>query len=314
MRTFADGLLRYQKATSAHQAAGGGGGGAGSPIASSSSSSSIASKPKPTDKWAKYSTAASLGFIDKSEIEANKLAELNNERTKQGLASEWQTVQVITPQAAEAEEDPTIPNHHTSEAGGSISRLTGSLDHDPQEEARSFALNASSSTTSSAPSKARRRFDAGKYDDFEDGFDPDEILRKANRARASAADGMEDGRDGKSKLNKEEESKGGLDRSSWQGLIIGKTEDQGDSQPPKVKQEANATADSVKQEIKPDPTDAAANAINDENAQGGDTTVDPPKPATTGEASTSSTTSGGPSLFKKRRAPPAGSRSVRQKT
>lgn len=181
----------------------------------------------------------------------------------------------------------------------SSSALAGSLDHDPQEEARSFSLDAPTT------SRARRRFDVGKYDDFEDGFDPDEILKRA-QSRSSAANMVEGDLKASAKLKKE--SKGGLDRSAWQGLVIGK-----EGTPP-VKDEATVAAGDpgteAKTLVKAEPeeskvTSSAEVARSEDAAQPTDTAS---------ESQAGASASGGSSLFKKRRAPTAGNRSVRQKT
>ncbi|KIO18822.1 hypothetical protein M407DRAFT_246377 [Tulasnella calospora MUT 4182] len=90
----------------------------GMDAASAALASSSASKPPPPpkkpapsgDKWANYSTAASLGFVDE---EADRLAAEAATRQKEGIAGEWSTVTIVPSAPPQAESSTTAATSST---------------------------------------------------------------------------------------------------------------------------------------------------------------------------------------------------------
>ncbi|KAG8956165.1 hypothetical protein FRC04_004240 [Tulasnella sp. 424] len=79
-------------------------------------------KPAPSgDKWANYSTAASLGFVDE---EADRLAAEAAVRQKEGIAGEWSTVTVI----------PSAPTQAGSSSAGPSSSTPAKRERSPTPE------------------------------------------------------------------------------------------------------------------------------------------------------------------------------------
>ncbi|KIY74286.1 hypothetical protein CYLTODRAFT_439216 [Cylindrobasidium torrendii FP15055 ss-10] len=62
--------------------------------AKASSSASTSKREKPSNPWANYSTAASLGYTDPDAEKAKVLA---MQRQSEGVAGQWQVVETITP-------------------------------------------------------------------------------------------------------------------------------------------------------------------------------------------------------------------------
>lgn len=78
-------------------------GSSSSPIASSSTAAATkTAAPKPSNPFANYSTAESLGFTDPDAERAK--AEAERKRT-QGVAGEWQVVEIVQPKEPEDGED-----------------------------------------------------------------------------------------------------------------------------------------------------------------------------------------------------------------
>lgn len=162
------------------------------PTSASGSTSASASKPKPAafnkaDKYANYSTAASLGFVDADAIVAEREQLALDARAKVGEAGTWETVAVIAPL------DPTRDEDEQGEEdaryafnAGDVKPLTGgilrgSLDDDPGEEARNFRFETDRrpGETGDGP---LRRVKPDVYDDGE--WDPDSILALGKKAKA----------------------------------------------------------------------------------------------------------------------------------
>ncbi|KAI0779355.1 hypothetical protein C8Q74DRAFT_1157605, partial [Fomes fomentarius] len=78
-------------------------GSSGSPIASSSTATAApkTAAPKPSNPFANYSTAESLGFTDPDAERAKAEAE---RRQTQGVAGEWQVVEIVQPKEPEDED------------------------------------------------------------------------------------------------------------------------------------------------------------------------------------------------------------------
>lgn len=158
------------------------------------SSSSVAPKPKTTavnknDKYANYSTAASLGFIDADAIVAEREKLESEARAKIGEAGTWETVAVITPSQDEDVEQDGEEDARYAYNGGDVKPSTsgilrGSLDDDPGEEARNFRFE-----TGEAGAGPVRRVKPDVYDDGD--WDPDSILalgRKVKQAVKTEGD------------------------------------------------------------------------------------------------------------------------------
>lgn len=178
---------RYQQAGIAHTAASGG--------SSASTSSSIAPKAKTTainknDKFANYSTAASLGFVDGDAILAEQEKLAREARAKIGEAGAWETVAVIDPSHDEeatqdGEEDARYAFNGGDVKPSTSGILRGSLDDDPGEEARNFRFEQDRG----AGDGPARRVKPDVYDDGE--WDSDSILalgRKGKQAVKSEGD------------------------------------------------------------------------------------------------------------------------------
>jgi WW domain-binding protein 4 len=110
------------------------------PIASSSSNKPNKLIAKPSNPFANYSTAQSLGYEDP---DAEPIAAQLELRRSQGVAGEWQ---IITPQAPTASSslEPTTPSTAAVEADGDDSGLKREADAPPEEDSRSFKLRKKS--------------------------------------------------------------------------------------------------------------------------------------------------------------------------
>ncbi|KAH8082206.1 hypothetical protein HD553DRAFT_67467 [Filobasidium floriforme] len=153
--------------------------------------------PKKTDKFSNYSTAASLGYVDtQADIDAAKEA-AEAERKKVGQAGQWETVAVYEPPV---DEDAEI----TQSTSGLPNILGGGGE---EEDVRNFAFDTPSAEA--GPSTKRRKRDV--YDD--EGFDPDELLKKARYKQETK-------RQQEEREAREKEEKG-LNREKWKGIVLG---------------------------------------------------------------------------------------------
>ncbi|KAJ9126689.1 hypothetical protein QFC24_001719 [Naganishia onofrii] len=237
-----------------------------------------AGQPVNTDKYANYSTAASLGYVDADAILAERAKLEREERAKVGQAGTWETVAVIAPpNVAEedvGEEDPRYAFNASGEHGKHqlAGLLRGSLDEDPSEEARNFRFETDRQPGES--SDRPRRVKPDVYDDGE--WDPDSILKLGKKTKREASASGDVGADTKGKV-KDETS------HDQQGITQG-----GEA----VKSESTSDARAGAEIDGQAPAVAASLSVKEEETEA--------KP-----------TGGG--MFKKRKAPGAANRSVRQK-
>lgn len=154
------------------------------------SSSSTGPKQKTTavnknDKYANYSTAASLGFIDADAIVAEREKLEREARAKIGEAGTWETVAVITPSQDEDVEQDGEEDARYAFNGGDVKPSTsgilrGSLDDDPGEEARNFRFETERGLAESSGGPVRR-VKSDVYDDGE--WDPVSVLALGRKAK-----------------------------------------------------------------------------------------------------------------------------------
>ncbi|KAL6305242.1 hypothetical protein BKA93DRAFT_715591, partial [Sparassis latifolia] len=97
----------------------------------STSSTSRKPDPKPSNPYANYSTAESLGYQDP---DAERLKAETERRRTQGVAGEWEVVAIVEPAAEIKEEEPVPPL-----AEGDASRKRGA-EQDDHEDSRTFKL------------------------------------------------------------------------------------------------------------------------------------------------------------------------------
>ncbi|KAJ9106114.1 hypothetical protein QFC21_001256 [Naganishia friedmannii] len=239
-----------------------------------------AGQPVNTDKYANYSTAASLGFVDADAILAERAKLEREERAKVGQAGTWETVAVIAPQDIDeeeiGEEDPRYAFNATDEDNKHqlAGLLRGSLDEDPSGEARNFRFE-----TDRQPGESSDRPRRVKPDIYDDGgWDPDSILKlgKKTKREASALGDVEADVKVKVKDEMTQEQYGSAEDGE---AAKGKSTSDG---PPRAGDEANRQS----------PANAGSSIVNEEESK-------------------VKSTGGG--MFKKRKAPGAANRSVRQK-
>lgn len=290
----------------------------------------ILEPPKPIDKYANYSSAASLGYIDHEEIERQRLQQLAKEKEQQGVASSWETVAVIEPDREslkgeghenEHEHDSDTYGLHAESGRPSGTRdrtiLQGSLDHDPNEEARSFDFNSHQSSTGTTKGKSKR-FNMARYDDFQDDFDPESIMKKVKVKEESLREKEEKER--KQKQKEMEENKptipkrleGGLNRSGWKGMVIGSDGTKFVKQETEEVKTETETQVEEEEEVK---TEAEPGLKAEVELEIDTKTPVNPSPASDPTAETKPVVAqgGGGGMFKKRKAPAGANRSVRQR-
>ncbi|KAJ9124080.1 hypothetical protein QFC22_000875 [Naganishia vaughanmartiniae] len=164
-----------------------------------------AGQPVNTDKYANYSTAASLGYVDADAILAERAKLEREERAKVGQAGTWETVAVITPQNIDeeevGEEDPRYAFHAAAEDNKHqlSGLLRGSLDADPSEEARNFRFEMDRQPGESSDRPCRIKPDV--YDDG--GWDPDSILKLGKKAKRETSASRNVGLDAKVQVKEE---------------------------------------------------------------------------------------------------------------
>ncbi|KAJ9098807.1 hypothetical protein QFC19_006284 [Naganishia cerealis] len=149
-----------------------------------------AGKPaQPQDKYANYSTAASLGYVDADALLAERAKQEREERAKVGQAGAWETVAVIVPQDPAQQNAEEEDSRYAFNATGEDSKhqlsgfLRGSLDEDPSEEARNFRFE-----TDRQPGDASDRPRRIKPDVYDDGgWDPDSILQLGKKTKPEDA-------------------------------------------------------------------------------------------------------------------------------
>lgn len=240
-----------------------------------------AGQPVNTDKYANYSTAASLGFIDTDAILAERAKLEREERAKVGQAGTWETVAVIAPQdLVEGDVGEEDPRYAYNPAGEDSKRqlaglLRGSLDEDPSEEARNFRFEADRQ-----PGEASDRPRRVKPDVYDDGeWDPDSILKLGQKTKREASVSGDAGPEIKVKVKDEtsQEHRGGA-------------------------RDGEATENKIASNLPARAGDGAS--VH--------TSADVPGSTTVKEEESEAKPTGG-SMFKKRKAPGAANRSVRQK-
>ncbi|GLB37686.1 putative U1 zinc finger [Lyophyllum shimeji] len=110
------------------------------PVASTSSAAAKKPALKPSNPWANYSTAASLGYQDP---DAERAAAEAERRRTQGLAGEWQVVATISPPTAPEPEDELDENDKKpviADAGERTGVKREAEQPPAEEDARQFKL------------------------------------------------------------------------------------------------------------------------------------------------------------------------------
>ena len=167
-------------------------------------------RPKPTDIYANYSTAASLGYIDHEAIYREEQQKLKDQRMKEGFVSGWETVsqpvastsqrQSVIPDIVKYDLDPEDNKDGDGDGDGDGNNgrrikqtIKGTMDEHDSEEAHSFKFEH----------KVKRMLD-----DDEDGLDDVQSIMKKLKYKEKPLHG-----------GNEEDTKGLLDRSNWNGTV-----------------------------------------------------------------------------------------------